>query len=87
MTNPTAPASGCPRFEIGDTHDKPIFARPAQPTFGRLVSICQEAARAFQNMSLAALMPMMVDDDAHFHALSRPREGQGAFAAPTRSLA
>jgi hypothetical protein len=87
MTNPTAPASGRPRFEIADTHGKPIFARLAQPMFGRLVSMCQEAAQALQNMSLAALTSMMVDDDALCHALSRRRGDHGRFASPIGSPA
>jgi diadenosine tetraphosphate (Ap4A) HIT family hydrolase len=54
MTNATAVSFGFPDTLVGETACWLVLARPKQPTFGSLVLICKDQARAFAEISAEA---------------------------------
>ncbi len=50
MTNATAESFGFPGTLVGETASWLVLARPKQPTFGALVLICKNQARAFSEI-------------------------------------
>jgi hypothetical protein len=60
MTNPTAPAFGCPGSRIAETDHRLILAYSKQPTFGSLVLVCKEAVQALLDVSLAVFADLRV---------------------------
>lgn len=54
MTNPTARKFGHPRTQVAETDHWLVLVRPQQPTFGSLVLVCKEEAKAFSDLSPAA---------------------------------
>jgi diadenosine tetraphosphate (Ap4A) HIT family hydrolase len=54
LTNATAKKFGYPRTKVAETHHWLVLVRPQQPTFGSLVLVCKEDARAFSDISPAA---------------------------------
>ena len=54
MTNPTARKFGFPRTKVAETEHWLVLARPQQPTFGSLVLVCKDEAKAFSDLSAAA---------------------------------
>ena len=58
MTNPTARKFGYPRTLVAETQHWLVLARPQQPTFGALVLVCKEDAKAFSDLSPAAFADM-----------------------------
>lgn len=54
MTNPTAVSFGYPHTLVGETAAWLVLVRPKQPTYGSLVLVCKQEARAFSDLSPAA---------------------------------
>ncbi|MDZ4372415.1 MAG: HIT family protein [Phenylobacterium sp.] len=54
MTNATAKKFGYPDTLVAETGHWLVLVRPQQPTFGSLVLVCKEDARAFSDLSPAA---------------------------------
>lgn len=54
MTNPTARKFGYPNTLVAETERWLVLVRPQQPTFGSLVLVCKEEAKAFSDLSPAA---------------------------------
>ena len=54
MTNATAISFGYPDTLVGETAAWLVLVRPKQPTYGSLVLVCKEDARAFSELSRAA---------------------------------
>lgn len=54
MTNATAKKFGHPHTQVAETGHWLVLVRPQQPTFGSLVLVCKEDARAFSDISPAA---------------------------------
>lgn len=51
MTNPTARKFGHPKTQVAETQHWLVLVRPQQPTFGSLVLVCKEDAKAFSDLS------------------------------------
>jgi diadenosine tetraphosphate (Ap4A) HIT family hydrolase len=60
MTNPTALSFGFPATQIAETASWRVLVRPKQPTFGALVLICKDEAKAFSDISAAAFADLQV---------------------------
>lgn len=58
MSNQTAANFGYPATLVGENRSWLVLARPKQPTFGSLVLICKEDARAFADISAGAFADM-----------------------------
>lgn len=58
MTNPTARKFGYPDTLVAETDHWWVLVRPQQPTFGALVLVCKEDAKAFSDLSSAAFEDM-----------------------------
>ncbi len=58
MTNSTARKFGYPKTKIAETKHWLILVRPQQPTYGALVLVCKEEAKAFSDLSAAAFTDM-----------------------------
>ena len=58
MTNPTARKFGYPDTLVAETGHWLVLVRPQQPTFGSLVLVCKEDAKAFSDLSSAAFNDM-----------------------------
>jgi diadenosine tetraphosphate (Ap4A) HIT family hydrolase len=54
MSNPTALTFGYPRSVVAETDHWLVLVRPKQPTFGALVLVCKDQARAFSELGPAA---------------------------------
>jgi len=54
MSNATAVKFGFPSTVVAETDHWLVLIRPKQPTFGSLVLVCKEDARAFSELSPAA---------------------------------
>ncbi len=54
MTNATAKAFGYPATLVAETASWLVLVRPKQPTFGALVLVCKEDAKAFSDLSTDA---------------------------------
>ena len=54
MTNPTARKFGYPDTLVAETAHWLVLVRPQQPTYGSLVLVCKEDAKAFSDLSPAA---------------------------------
>jgi diadenosine tetraphosphate (Ap4A) HIT family hydrolase len=54
MTNATAKTFGYPDTVVAETGSWLVLVRPKQPTFGSLVLVCKEPAKAFSDLSAAA---------------------------------
>jgi diadenosine tetraphosphate (Ap4A) HIT family hydrolase len=54
MTNATALNFGYPSSLVAETAHWLVLVRPKQPTFGSLILVCKEDARAFSDLSPAA---------------------------------
>lgn len=63
MTNPTARKFGYPDTLVAETDSWWVLVRPQQPTFGALVLVCKEDAKAFSDLSPAAFADMKVAVD------------------------
>lgn len=51
VTNPTARKFGYPRTKVAETAHWLVLVRPQQPTYGSLVLVCKDEARAFSDLS------------------------------------
>ena len=60
MTNATALSFGFPDTQVGETASWLVLLRPKQPTFGSLVLVCKEEAKAFSDISAAAFADLQV---------------------------
>jgi diadenosine tetraphosphate (Ap4A) HIT family hydrolase len=60
MTNATAKSFGFPDTLVGETAHWLTLVRPKQPTFGSLVLVCKDEARAFSDISAAAFADLQV---------------------------
>jgi diadenosine tetraphosphate (Ap4A) HIT family hydrolase len=60
MTNATAVSFGYPETQIAETASWRVLVRPKQPTFGALVLICKDEAKAFSDISAAAFADLQV---------------------------
>lgn len=60
MTNATALNFGFPDTKVGETAAWLVLVRQKQPTFGSLVLVCKEEARAFSDISAAAFADLQV---------------------------
>lgn len=58
MTNSTAVKFGFPETLVGENRSWWVLVRPKQPTFGSLVLICKEEARAFAEISAEAFLDL-----------------------------
>lgn len=58
MTNATARKFGYPRNLVAETEYWMVLVRPQQPTYGALVLVCKEEAKAFSELSSAAFADM-----------------------------
>ena len=58
MTNATAFKFGYPRTRVAETDHWLVLVRPQQPTYGALVLVCKEDAKAFSDLSVAAFVDM-----------------------------
>jgi len=54
VTNPTARKFGYPHTLVAATDHWLVLVRPQQPTYGALVLVCKEEAKAFSDLSPAA---------------------------------
>jgi diadenosine tetraphosphate (Ap4A) HIT family hydrolase len=54
VTNPTARKFGFPDTLVAETAHWLVLVRPQQPTFGALVLVCKEDAKAFSGLSPGA---------------------------------
>jgi diadenosine tetraphosphate (Ap4A) HIT family hydrolase len=60
MTNATAKSFGYPDTVVAETASWLVLVRPKQPTFGSLVLVCKEEAKAFSDLSPAAFADLQV---------------------------
>lgn len=60
MTNATAVSFGFPETQVAETASWRVLVRPKQPTFGALVLICKDEAKAFADISAAAFADLQV---------------------------
>ena len=60
MTNATALNFGFPGAKVGETAAWLVLVRQKQPTFGSLVLVCKEEAKAFSDISAAAFADLQV---------------------------
>ena len=60
MTNATALSFGFPDTKVGETAAWLALVRQKQPTFGSLVLVCKEEAKAFSDISAAAFADLQV---------------------------
>lgn len=60
MTNATALSFGFPATQIVETASWRVLVRPKQPTFGALVLICKDEAKAFSDISASAFGDLQV---------------------------
>lgn len=60
MTNATAKSFGYPETVVAETASWLVLVRPKQPTFGSLVLVCKEEAKAFSDLSAAAFADLQV---------------------------
>ena len=60
MTNATALSFGFPATQIAETASWRVLVRPKQPTFGALVLICKDEAKAFSDISAVAFADLQV---------------------------
>ncbi|MDO8411751.1 MAG: HIT family protein [Phenylobacterium sp.] len=60
MSNATAVNFGYPHSMVGETAHWLVLVRPKQPTFGSLVLVCKEPARAFSDLSGQAFQDLQV---------------------------
>lgn len=60
MTNATALSFGFPATQIAETASWRVLMRPKQPTFGALVLICKDEAKAFSDISASAFGDLQV---------------------------
>lgn len=60
MTNATALSFGFPATQIAETASWRVLVRPKQPTFGALVLICKDEAKAFSDISASAFGDLQV---------------------------
>ena len=58
MTNPTARKFGYPNTLVAETEYWWVLVRPQQPTYGALVLVCKEEAKAFSDLTSAAFTDM-----------------------------
>ena len=58
MTNPTARKFGYPNTLVAETEYWQVLVRPQQPTYGALVLVCKEEAKAFSDLTPAAFADM-----------------------------
>ena len=58
MTNPTARKFGYPNTLVAETEYWLVLVRPQQPTYGALVLVCKEEAKAFSDLTSAAFTDM-----------------------------
>ena len=58
VTNPTARKFGFPNTLVAETEYWWVLARPQQPTYGALVLVCKEEAKAFSELTSAAFADM-----------------------------
>jgi len=58
VTNATARKFGFPRTKVAETHHWLVLVRPQQPTYGALVLVCKDDAKAFSDLSAAAFADM-----------------------------
>ena len=58
VTNPTARKFGFPNTLVAETDSWWVLVRPQQPTYGALVLVCKEEAKAFSELSSAAFADM-----------------------------
>ena len=58
MTNATARKFGYPRTKVAETEYWLVLARPQQPTYGALVLVCKQEAKAFSDLTSAAFADM-----------------------------
>ncbi len=58
MTNPTARKFGYPKTLVAETDYWLVLVRPQQPTYGALVLVCKEEAKAFSELSASAFADM-----------------------------
>ena len=58
MTNATARKFGYPGTMVAETEYWLVMVRPQQPTYGALVLVCKEEAKAFSELSPAAFADM-----------------------------
>lgn len=63
MTNQTAATFGYPDTKVAETDHWLVLVRPKQATFGALVLICKEEARAFSHLSPAAFADLKLAID------------------------
>ena len=54
MTNPTARKFGFPDTLVAETQHWLVLVRPQQPTYGSLVLVCKEDAKAFSDLTPSA---------------------------------
>jgi diadenosine tetraphosphate (Ap4A) HIT family hydrolase len=60
MSNETARNFGYPATTVGETDRWLVLVRPKQPTFGSLVLVCKDQARAFSDLSPQAFADLQV---------------------------
>ncbi len=58
MPNATARKFGYPHTKVAETAHWLVLVRPQQPTFGALVLVCKDDAKAFSDISPAAFADM-----------------------------
>lgn len=58
MTNATARKFGYPNTKVAETDHWLVLVRPQQPTYGALVLVCKDEAKAFSDISVAAFADM-----------------------------
>jgi diadenosine tetraphosphate (Ap4A) HIT family hydrolase len=58
VTNTTARKFGYPNTLVAETDSWWVLVRPQQPTYGALVLVCKEEAKAFSELSSAAFADM-----------------------------
>ena len=60
MSNETARNFGYPNTTVAETDYWLVLLRPKQPTFGSLVLVCKEQARAFSDLSAGAFADLQL---------------------------
>jgi diadenosine tetraphosphate (Ap4A) HIT family hydrolase len=60
MSNETARNFGYPATTVAETDRWLVLVRPKQPTFGSLVLVCKDQARAFSDLSPEAFADLQV---------------------------
>lgn len=60
MSNETAVNFGYPKSLVAETEHWLVLVRPKQPTFGSLVLVCKDKARAFAEISPGAFADLQV---------------------------